>query len=282
MAKPHLTLKKWLSTDTELKKEFFEVESKKPLPAVQKFIHNNKKYFFCTKQFFTQPYHMPHQNPEDPTSMRALQYSQIVDTGSFIVEVDLAYFEILKKKFRSFKHQQLNLKNNRIIKQIAIKQHTLDKLNKLIEKNNLKSLQNGLEYLIDVQNFSLESNNKKLRQAEDELGAMKKKNTELKQQLASQKQQEKYEIEKNNNAAKEFEDYLTKTALRAKQQFEKFKAHLGELSEVDLSDIDNALSDKELKKIEDQFIKDCKHKKQLLYLQHQSFTNDALNFDQHK
>lgn len=288
MSKPYLTLEKWLSTDTELKKEFLDSEKTKD-PSRVKIIplpDGNSFYFYAKiKGKFHHSEIASSNTPEHGIAINldATDYTPLTaKVGSLNLEVERGSFDFLKTQFRSYKHQRMNKKNNRITKQIVLDQNILKKLEKITEEKNLKSLQNCLEYLINEQNFNLKAKDKEIQNLKEEHKFRKDRNIDLEQQLKRQKELTKISKENTDKATKEFENYLIKTALDAKFELEKYKTFLGELSETEVETIDDSLSDQELNKIKSQFEKDCTHKKQTLYKLHESYTNDALGFNHHE
>lgn len=270
MSKPYLTLEKWLSTDTELKKKFLVDELARQDRFIDCEIGIDNKINKITS--------INSKIPQEQAPEQLLSFH--LDDIPFILHPYI--FNKLKNRFRSFKYKQLNKKNNRITKQIVLDQNILNKLEKITEEKNLKSLQNCLEYLINEQNFNVKAKDKEIQNLKEEHKSRKNKNISLEQQLTRQKELTKISKENTDKATKEFENHLIKTALDAKLELEKYKTFLGELSETEVKTINDSLSNQELNKIESQFEKDCAHKKQTLYKLHESYTNDALGFNHHE
>jgi hypothetical protein len=166
MARPHLTLEKWLSSHTDLKKEFLDLEASEKSGLIRKIVASGKKDHYLSKkdsstrlsddQDFTS---LNSQNQSDPIN-KIFPYLPKFENDEFIVEINDAHFEILKKKFPSFKYNHNNKENNCVIKQITLDQKTLKELDKIKEKYKFKSLKNCLEFLIDRQNSQLTDKNK--------------------------------------------------------------------------------------------------------------------------
>ena len=166
MARPHLTLEKWLSSHTDLKKEFLDLEASEKSGLIRKIVASGKKDHYLSKkdsstrlsddQDFTS---LNSQNQSDPIN-KISPYLPKFENDEFIVEINDAHFEILKKKFPSFKYNHNNKENNCVIKQITLDQKTLKELDKIKEKYKFKSLKNCLEFLIDRQNSQLTDKNK--------------------------------------------------------------------------------------------------------------------------
>lgn len=282
MAKPYLTLEKWLSVDTELKKIFFEQEVKNASTKIRKLVNQNgKDHYFCTNDALAisvlEPISSQSNKPMFPI-YHHLQSSQAVLTEDFSVEVDSLYFSTLKNRFRLFKYQHINKKNNRITKQIILDQKILEKLETITEENNLKSLQNCLEHLIDEQNSNLKTKNKEILELKKELKSQNEKNIQLEKALKAQKNLTEYAKKNINKSSIEYENYLLKTTLNVKIELEKFKKFFGKTSEADLLALDETLSKEELGKIESQFRKDCSQQKLLIYKLYESNTNSSLGF----
>ena len=166
MARPHLTLEKWLSSYTDLKKEFLDLEASEKSGLIRKIVASGKKDHYLSKkdsstrlsddQDFAS---LNSQSQSDPKN-KIFPYLPKFETNEFIVEINDAHFEILKKKFSSFKYNHINKENNCVIKQITLDQKTLKELDKIKEKYKFKSLKNCLEFLIDRQNSQLTDKNK--------------------------------------------------------------------------------------------------------------------------
>lgn len=296
MARPHLTLEKWLSSHTDLKKEFLDFEASEKSGPIRKIVAPGKKDHYLSKkdsstrlsddQDFTS---LNSQNQSDPIN-KIFHYLPKFENDEFIVEINDAHFEILKKKFPSFKYNHNNKENNCIIKQITLDQKTLKELDKIKEKYKFKSLKNCLEFLIDRQNSQLTDKNKIISTLKKEKSksndSILRKELELKDeeisQIKTKLEQQKNTIQENmSRSAKEYEEYLIQIAVSKTIKLEKIKAFLGEISEEDQQMINETLAPEELSQIETQFRNVCAEHKQRLIMQKQSNLNKALGFDQH-
>lgn len=296
MARPHLTLEKWLSSHTDLKKEFLDLEASEKSGLIRKIVASGKKDHYLSKkdsstrlsddQDFTS---LNSQNQSDPIN-KIFPYLPKFENDEFIVEINDAHFEILKKKFPSFKYNHNNKENNCVIKQITLDQKTLKELDKIKEKYKFKSLKNCLEFLIDRQNSQLTDKNKIISTLKKEKSksndSILRKELELKDeeisQIKTKLEQQKNTIQENmSRSAKEYEEYLIQIAVSKTIKLEKIKAFLGEISEEDQQMINETLAPEELSQIETQFRNVCAEHKQRLIMQKQSNLNKALGFDQH-
>ena len=296
MARPHLTLEKWLSSHTDLKKEFLDLEASEKSGLIRKIVASGKKDHYLSKkdsstrlsddQDFTS---LNSQNQSDPIN-KIFPYLPKFENDEFIVEINDAHFEILKKKFPSFKYNHNNKENNCVIKQITLDQKTLKELDKIKEKYKFKSLKNCLEFLIDRQNSQLTDKNKIISTLKKEKSksndSILRKELELKDeeisQIKTKLEQQKNTIQENmSRSAKEYEEYLIQIAVSKTIKLEKIKAFLGEISEEDQQMINETLAPEELSQIETQFRIVCAEHKQRLIMQKQSNLNKALGFDQH-
>ena len=296
MARPHLTLEKWLSSHTDLKKEFLDLEASEKSGLIRKIVASGKKDHYLSKkdsstrlsddQDFTS---LNSQNQSDPIN-KIFPYLPKFENDEFIVEINDAHFEILKKKFPSFKYNHNNKENNCVIKQITLDQKTLKELDKIKEKYKFKSLKNCLEFLIDRQNSQLTDKNKiisRLKKEQNsnhdsnlkqELKLKDEKITELEKELVHQKN---IIHENMSKSAKEFEEYLIQLATNQTIELEKIKAFLGEINEADQQSINQTLAPEALSEIETQLRNECAKQKQFLTIKNQPNTNYALGFDQH-
>lgn len=296
MARPHLTLEKWLSSHTDLKKEFLDLEASEKSGLIRKIVASGKKDHYLSKkdsstrlsddQDFTS---LNSQNQSDPIN-KIFPYLPKFENDEFIVEINDAHFEILKKKFPSFKYNHNNKENNCVIKQITLDQKTLKELDKIKEKYKFKSLKNCLEFLIDRQNSQLTDKNKIISTLKKEKSksndSILRKELELKDeeisQIKTKLEQQKNTIQENmSRSAKEYEEYLIQIAVSKTLELQKIKVSLGEISEEDQQSIDKTLTPEAISQIENQFRNECEKQKQLLRMKNQSNLNDALGFDQH-
>ena len=296
MARPHLTLEKWLSSHTDLKKEFLDLEASEKSGLIRKIVASGKKDHYLSKkdsstrlsddQDFTS---LNSQNQSDPIN-KIFPYLPKFENDEFIVEINDAHFEILKKKFPSFKYNHNNKENNCVIKQITLDQKTLKELDKIKEKYKFKSLKNCLEFLIDRQNSQLTDKNKIISTLKKEKSksndSILRKELELKDeeisQIKTKLEQQKNTIQENmSRSAKEYEEYLIQIAASKTLELQKIKVSLGEISEEDQQSIDKTLTPEAISQIENQFRNECEKQKQLLIMKNQPNTNYALGFDQH-
>lgn len=296
MARPHLTLEKWLSSHTDLKKEFLDLEASEKSGLIRKIVASGKKDHYLSKkdsstrlsddQDFTS---LNSQNQSDPIN-KIFPYLPKFENDEFIVEINDAHFEILKKKFPSFKYNHNNKENNCVIKQITLDQKTLKELDKIKEKYKFKSLKNCLEFLIDRQNSQLTDKNKIISTLKKEKSksndSILRKELELKDeeisQIKTKLEQQKNTIQENmSRSAKEYEEYLIQIAVSKTLELQKIKVSLGEISEEDQQSIDKTLTPEAISQIENQFRNECEKQKQLLRMKNRSNLNDALGFDQH-
>lgn len=296
MARPHLTLEKWLSSYTDLKKEFLDLEASEKSGLIRKIVASGKKDHYLSKkdsstrlsddQDFAS---LNSQSQSDPKN-KIFPYLPKFENDEFIVEINDAHFEILKKKFSSFKYNHINKENNCVIKQITLDQKTLKELDKIKEKYKFKSLKNCLEFLIDRQNSQLTDKNKIISTLKKEKSksndSILRKELELKDeeisQIKTKLEQQKNTIQENmSRSAKEYEEYLIQIAVSKTLELQKIKVSLGEISEEDQQSIDKTLTPEAISQIENQFRNECEKQKQLLRMKNQSNLNDALGFDQH-
>lgn len=296
MARPHLTLEKWLSSHTDLKKEFLDLEASEKSGLIRKIVASGKKDHYLSKkdsstrlsddQDFTS---LNSQNQSDPIN-KIFPYLPKFENDEFIVEINDAHFEILKKKFPSFKYNHNNKENNCVIKQITLDQKTLKELDKIKEKYKFKSLKNCLEFLIDRQNSQLTDKNKIISTLKKEKSksydSILRKELELKDeeisQIKTKLEQQKNTIQENmSRSAKEYEEYLIQIAVSKTLELQKIKVSLGEISEEDQQTINETLAPEALSQIETQLKNECAEQKQFLTMKNQPNTNIALGFDQH-
>lgn len=296
MARPHLTLEKWLSSHTDLKKEFLDLEASEKSGLIRKIVASGKKDHYLSKkdsstrlsddQDFTS---LNSQNQSDPIN-KIFPYLPKFENDEFIVEINDAHFEILKKKFPSFKYNHNNKENNFVIKQITLDQKTLKELDKIKEKYKFKSLKNCLEFLIDRQNSQLTDKNKIISTLKKEKSksndSILRKELELKDeeisQIKTKLEQQKNTIQENmSRSAKEYEEYLIQIAVSKTLELQKIKVSLGEISEEDQQTINETLAPEALSQIETQLKNECAEQKQFLTMKNQPNTNIALGFDQH-
>lgn len=296
MARPHLTLEKWLSSHTDLKKEFLDLEASEKSGLIRKIMASGKKDHYLSKndsstrlsddQDFTS---LNSQNQLDLIN-KIFPYLPKFETDEFIVEINDAHFEILKKKFPSFKYNHNNKENNCVIKQIILDQKTLKELDKIKEKYKFKSLKNCLEFLIDRQNTQLTEKNKIISTLKKDKSknndSILRKELKLKDeeisQIKTKLEQQKNTIQENmSRSAKEYEEYLVQIAVSKTIELEKIKAYVGDMSEVDRQSINGALAPEAIYEIKDQFQKNCTEQKHFLRMKNQSNLNEDLGFDQH-
>lgn len=166
MARPYLTLEKWLSTETDLKKEFLDLESHLNPDQIRKIVKPGKKDCYSSTNYSSSrqssDQDITYRNSQSQSNDKNKIFPNPLnfEVDKFIVEMSDEHFEILKKKFISFKYNRNIKKSNRVIKQITLDQNTLKELNRIKEKHSFKSLHNCLEFLIDRQNSQLTEKNK--------------------------------------------------------------------------------------------------------------------------
>lgn len=296
MARPHLTLEKWLSSYTDLKKEFLDLESREKFGLIRKIVASGKKDHYLSKNDSSTRL----SDDQDFTSLNSQNQSDLInkifpylpkfETDEFIVEINDAHFQILKKKFPSFKYNYNNKENNCVIKQITLDQKTLKELDKIKEKYKFKSLKNCLEFLIDRQNTQLTEKNKIISTLKKEKSknndSILRKELKLKDeeisQIKTKLEQQKNTIQENmSRSAKKYEEYLIQIAVSKTLELQKIKVSLGEISEEYQQTLDKTLTPEEISQIENQFRNECEKQKQLLIMKNRSNLNDALGFDQH-
>lgn len=296
MTRPHLTLEKWLSTETDLKKEFLDMEHSLNPDQIGKTVASGKKDCYQSTN------HSQNLLNDNQANLLQFNQSQLNNTNQLllnllkfendklIIETNDEHFEILKKKFRIFKYNYTNKKAKRVNKQITLDQKTLKELERITEKYKLKSLQNCLDFLIDQHNFKLTEKDKVISKLQKSL--ISNNDSQLKQELKLKDEeinrlktelgQQKHTIQENMRlSAKEFEDYLIQTAVSKTIELEQIKAFLGEISEEDQQTINETLAPEALSQIEIQLRNVCAEHKQRLIMQKQSNLNNALGFDQH-
>lgn len=296
MTRPYLTLEEWLSTDTELKKKFLDQETKLRPNQIQKITTSGSKDSYLSINH-SQTKSNDNQNPSSlPNQSNSASIDQLFpntakfETEHFSLETSPEHFEILKKRFRSFKYNYTNKEANRISKQITLDQKTLKELERITDKYKLKSLQNCLDFLIDAHNFKLTEKDKiisRLKKEQNsnhdsnlrqELKLKDEKIIELEKELVRQKNT----IHENmSKSTKEFEEYLIQIAVNKTLELDKIKAFLGDITEEDQRTINETLGPEVLSQIETQLRNECAEQKQLLINKNQSNTNKALGFDQH-
>ncbi|ENU59080.1 MULTISPECIES: hypothetical protein [Acinetobacter] len=296
MTRPHLTLEKWLSTETDLKKIFLEQEILLRPNEINKRVKSGEKEIFYS---INHPQIKPNENSAISPQHNQYNSTDISElftnplkfsVDNFICKTNNEHFEILKKRYRIFKYNYTNKKDKRINKQITLDQKTLKELERITEKYKLKSLQNCLDFLIDQHNFKLTEKDKVISKLQKSL--IENNDSQLKQelklkdeeinQLKTELGQQKHTIQENMRlSAKEFEDYLIQTAVSKTIELEKIKAFLGEISEEDQQTINETLAPEALSQIETQLRNECAEQKQFLTMKNQPNTNIALGFDQH-
>lgn len=296
MARPHLTLEKWLSSYTDLKKEFLDMEHSLNPDQIRKTVSPGKKDCYQSTNYQQT---RPNSNKDlssQHSQSQSVHINQLLpnllkfETEKYIVETNDEHFQILKKKFLLFKYNHKNKENNCVIKQITLDQKTLKELDEIKEKYKFKSLKNCLEFLIDRQNSQLTDKNKIISTLKKEKSksndSILRKQLELKDeeisQIKTKLEQQKNTIQENmSRSAKEYEEYLIQIAVSKTLELQKFKVSLGEISEEDQQSIDKTLTPEVISQIENQFRNECEKQKQLLIMKNQSNLNEDLGFDQH-
>ena len=228
MARPYLTLEKWLSTETDLKKEFLDLESDLNPDQIRKIVKPGKKDCYSSTNYSSSR----QSGDQDITYRNSQSQSNDInkifpnplnfEVDKFTVEISDEHFEILKKKFLLFKYNRNIKKSNRVTKQITLDQNTLKELNRIKEKYSFKSLHNCLEFLIDRQNSQLTEKNKIISTLKKEkninndsnlIKEIKLKDEEI-NQLKTDLERQKYTINENMSlSAKEFEQHLIDLAV---------------------------------------------------------------------
>ena len=296
MARPHLTLDKWLSTDTDLKKNFLDQESYMKESLLTRLDKPGQKIVY-TSTNHPQPRSNENlisdslQNLARPSHINEIFTNPLIcETTNFIIKTNDEHFSILKKKFLLFKYHSEKKKANRITKQITMDENILKQLEKIKKNCKFKSLDNCLEFLIDAHNFKLSEKDKiisRLKKEQNsnhdsnlkqELKLKDEKITELEKELVHQKN---IIHENMSKSAREFEQYLVDLAVSKTIELEKIKASLGEISEEDQQTINETLAPEALSQIETQLKNECAEQKQFLTMKNQPNTNIALGFDQH-
>ena len=296
MARPHLTLDKWLSTDTDLKKDFLDQESYMKESLLTKLDEPGQKIVYISTNH---PQPRSHENLISDSLQNLARTSHIneiftnpliCETTNFIIKTNDEHFSILKKKFLLFKYHSEKKKANRITKQITMDENILKQLEKIKKNFKFKSLDNCLEFLIDAHNFKLSEKDKiisRLKKEQNsnhdsnlkqELKLKDEKITELEKELVHQKN---IIHENMSKSAKEFEEYLIQLATNQTIELEKIKAFLGKINEADQQSINQTLAPEALSEIETQLRNECAKQKQFLTIKNQPNTNYALGFDQH-
>lgn len=166
MARPHLTLDKWISTDTDLKKDFLDQESYMKESLLTKQDKPGQKIFYISTNH-PQPRSNENlisdsvQNLTTTSHINEIFINPLIcETKNFIIKTNDEHFAILKKKFLLFKYHSEKKKSNRITKQITMDENILKQLEKIKKNCKFKSLDNCLEFLIDAHNFKLSEKDK--------------------------------------------------------------------------------------------------------------------------
>ena len=140
MARPHLTLDKWLSTDTDLKKDFLDQESYMKESLLTELDEPSQKIVYISTNH-PQPRSNENlisdslENLARPSHINEIFTNPLIcETTNFIIETNDEHFSILKKKFLLFKYHSEKKKANRITKQITMDENILKQLEK-IKKN---------------------------------------------------------------------------------------------------------------------------------------------------
>lgn len=291
MTRPYLTLEQWLSTDTERKKKFLDQETKLRPNQIRKITTSGSKDRYISIN------HSQTKSGDEqkPSSLLNQPYSTSIDqlfpntekfeTEHFSLETSPEHFEILKKRFRSFKYNYTKKEANRISKQITLDQKTLKELERITDKYKLKSLQNCLDFLIDAHNFKLTEKDKIISRLKKEQNSNHDSNLRQELKLKDEKiielekelMRQKNTIHENmSKSTKEFEEYLIQRAVNKTLELDKIKAFLGEISEKDQQTINETLEPEALSKIETRFRKECEEQRLLLTMKNQSNTNNTL------
>ncbi|MEQ1450551.1 hypothetical protein [Acinetobacter lwoffii] len=187
MVRPHLTLDKWLSTDTDLKKNFLDQESYMKESLLTRLDKPGQKIVY-TSTNHPQPRSNENlisdslENLARPSHINEIFTNPLIcETTNFIIETNDEHFSILKKKFLLFKYHSEKKKANRITKQITMDENILKQLEKIKKNCKFKSLDNCLEFLIDAHNFKLSEKDKIISRLKKEQNSNHDSN--LKQEL---------------------------------------------------------------------------------------------------
>lgn len=137
MANKVMSLQAWLKKDERLKIQFLTIYCQE------------KKYITSNPDLQTGKFYISDLQPiESHLSNKGVIESifNIPKVGVFISD---PIYEQLKKDFRIFKFNLKNKEENRVKKQLFIDQETMNRLEKIIKVNNLDTIQNGLNFLMN-------------------------------------------------------------------------------------------------------------------------------------
>lgn len=273
MARPRVSLTQWMQENTDMKIAFLNAESQRADGFV-KIIEDEKRYRVLTL------------NVEKlPQEIYPLTYK----APDFLIAIDHSTFEKLKNRFRSYTFQDKNKKQGITKKQISISNQTNKQLEHLIKRHNLINLPNCLDFLINHNNFLINSKDNELKELKGIIKSHMQKIKDLGTNLLYQHKLAKEREKAHYERTAALQDYLKKELIEAKSQCLKFEIYFDSLSELDKSELQSLSkeqSDKLTKSIEAKineintsFENEFKTKQQTQYIESLSFTNEAMGFD---
>ncbi|MFW1798988.1 hypothetical protein ACG9YX_02990 [Acinetobacter nematophilus] len=145
--------------------------------------------------------------PYTQLTCRAISFSNIP------ISLTNDVFDKLKTKFRLFKFNLKNKNENRVKKQIFIDQNTMSRLEQIIQSNNLATVQNGLNFLMDGLSLKMRETKELNRQNTIKMQFQNKQLDLLKQQSDQYKKRNKKLVILHNknleNLSSSLSDFVT-------------------------------------------------------------------------
>lgn len=176
MANRKMDLKTWLEKEKELKIEFLKYEISLQRLISRHTIDNGAIENFIAETRYGQNYNFSYT------------FDNFPNLGTISIYLLVGTFEQLKKNFRTFKFQKMNTSQNRIKKQIYLDQKVLTRLERIMTDNNLPSLQNSINFVLDENNFQLKKKNEQIKHFSEQQKVLQEQLTQTQYQLSDNAQ----------------------------------------------------------------------------------------------
>ncbi|CAM9273158.1 hypothetical protein [Acinetobacter bereziniae] len=203
MANKVMSLQAWLTKEEGLKKQFLEQELALG-NLIKKYELNERNLNFLISDTLHLKSHFDHQ----ASIKNFLAWNYVP------VRLSDEVFNKLKIKFRIFKFNLKNKNENRVKKQLFIDQKTMSRLEQIIKDNELNTIQNGLNFLMDGLSLKMREtkelnhqNTIKIQFQNEQLDLLKQQNNQYKKRNKALVIQYNKKLE---NLTSSLSDYATK------------------------------------------------------------------------
>lgn len=246
-----MSLHDWMEKEFELKKEFLTKEAEKGEIIRRDNIDRTLFTFVCTTL-----------NPSQLIQQFDFQYDQIF---SWRLIIDNNTFELLKKRFRTFKFQKNNKTEGRIKLQIHLKKKNRSHLDQICKDQKFKDLEECLEFLMNKYNTIQQEHTKEIDKLKAEIKIKTEAIAALERTNAQQRKAIKYEQNNKMKSRDDLVNYLKQVAINANCKLAEYELFIKNQPDLETKVVP-PLSQEEAQKIKTEFEKELEQTRLSIYV----------------